>query len=154
MKRRKFIGATSVAAMWLPLGVTLFPEKVGADTPRSSEDGPDAKPLTFRERRFRWIFTRALKIQKRKGKIDAKTYRRFKVAAWSGMPIAGGPGTTERKPLIGHLADRVEKERKSATGLFDDFSFDGILQWILENWQLVARIVLMLLVFLDKAESE
>lgn len=111
--------------------------------------------MTLRDRRFRWLFVRALKIQKRKGKIDAKTYRRFRVAAWSGLPIAAGPSGVN-KPFIGHLADAVEKERRSAKGLFDgfEFSFDGILEWILENWQLVVRIVLMLLVFLDKAEAE
>jgi hypothetical protein len=129
----------------------------GEDTPRSSEDGPDAKPLTLRERRFRWVFLRALKRQRAKGKIDAKTYRRFKIAVWSGLPIAGGEGV-ERGPFVRHLHREISKAQV-ANGIFDifdgfDWSFDGMLQWLLENWQIVARIVLMLLVFLEQSESE
>jgi hypothetical protein len=100
------------------------------------------------------VFLRALAKQRRTGKIDAKTYRRFKVAAWSGMPIAVGD-LPEAGPFIRHLHREVLKAQVK-NGIFDgfDWSFDGMLQWLLENWQLVARIVLMLLVFLDKAESE
>lgn len=143
--------------MGVPI-ITLPRAVIGEDTSRSSADGPDVKPLTLADRRFRWVFLRALKRQKAKGEVDAKTYRRLRVAAWSGMPIAGGDGGPKR-PFVGHLREAVDKKRKNSGGLFDIFdgsewSWDGVLEWMLENWQVILRIALSLLMFLDKAESE
>ena len=121
------------------------------------EDAAPSDGLSLADRRFRWVFLRALKIQRRRGKIDAKRYRRLTIAAWSGMPIAGKTALTTPRPFIGHLRRSVTK-KQVAGGIFDifdgfEFSFDGMLTWLLENWQLVLRIAIGLLVFLDAAEN-
>ena len=145
MNRRAAVAAAGVV-------FTTLPHVVKGDTSRNMEDGRKDRPLTFRERRFRRLFLRAISIQKTRGKLDEKKYRRLKVAAWSGLPIATGE---ERGPFIRHLYREVKKHR-AAKGIFDNFewSFDGVLEWLLENWQLVLRIVLMLLVLLEEAERE
>lgn len=74
------------------------------------------------------------------------------------MPIAGKTTLTTPRPFIGHLRQSVAK-KQVAGGIFDifdgfEFSFDGMLTWLLENWQLVLRIAMGLLVFLDAAENK
>lgn len=71
------------------------------------------------------------------------------------MPIAAGKG----KPTVSfiqHLKREVESQKKPNAGAIFDFewTFDGVLEWLLDNWQLVARIILGLIMFLDAAENE
>ena len=133
-----------------------------ADIARDTDDGPDR--LTFADRRFRRQLLRAVWRLHRQKKLNKKQYVRIKAAAWSGMPIAASNEPNARKAVfVQHLRTEVEKriraDRKAfehvTEGFFDDlfenFSFDGVVTWIMENWQLILQIMMALLVFLDAA---
>ncbi len=96
-----------------------------------------------------------------RGTIDRETYSRYKAMLFAGLPIAGQFGDdAPRRFAVQHLRLAVKKRMivdRAAQGLVDDLfenlSFDGVVTWILENWQLIVQIMLGLMVFLN-AEYE
>lgn len=102
------------------------------------------------------------------GKLDRETYARYKSMLFSGLPIAGLDGTmgTRSRFVIQHF--RLEVQRLMVKGTswdahydfagtieewFATLSFDGVVTWLVENWQVIVQVLLGLMVFLH-AEYE
>ena len=119
------------------------------------------------DRRFRKAFLRALELLKKRKKITPKQYVQLKFAAYNGLPIAGVDGGERTDAFITHL--RRECESKIAgqddRPLFDKLSdwwneldlrslVNQATNWIVDNWDTVLKVALMLLAFLAAAKAE
>ena len=153
LSRRQLVGAAA--------GVGALSLTAGAQTPVGIWKRHPAEVVIFR---FRRAFTTALTRQRKAGKIDKKTYVKLKRAAWSGMPYALNHGF--QKPdsvgtFIYHLRAEI-KGKNTATGPFTDLIenldifelFERLVNWLVENWEVVLRVALSLLMFLENAEAE
>lgn len=106
--------------------------------------------------------------------MTRETYARNKSMLFSGLPIAGQIGDERpRRFVIQHVRARVEKrmkadrlrgsqslqsEQETETPILDwlvKLSFDDVVTWLIENWQVIAQILAGLMVFLEaEYESE
>lgn len=107
------------------------------------------------------------------GKLDRATYAQYKSMIFSGLPIAGAEKDARPRFVIQHLREEVEKRiEKEVTNAVEsvvgervsieqfkladwlmNLSFDDVVTWIIENWQVIVQILAGLMVFLQ-AEYE
>ena len=96
-----------------------------------------------------------------RGTLNRRDYSRFKAAIYSGVTLAGIDGTRPQF-VIQHMRAEVQRLMVKGTAWdarydfagtieawFDAFSFDAVVTWIIENWQMIAQILVGLLVLLD-----
>ena len=85
--------------------------------------------------------------------MSKKDYVRTRKALWSEYPfIAKGMGCRDGAPhlFLTHFCHEVNIRRKGVKlDLFENFSFDNIIDFIAENWQIILQVILALLAFLD-----
>lgn len=103
---------------------------------------------------FRRQFCTALRRLERRGTISKADAHKYRVACYNRIRLATADG--ESGAFVQLLRKEVDKLRKAAGLDFDDIMvdlssiFSQVVNWIIENWELVLRVVLMLLVFLEK----
>lgn len=96
-----------------------------------------------------------------RGKLDRQKYARYKAMLFSvGLPIAGAGEDVRPQFVVQHLRVEVEKQMLTAFGVrrlssnpagdwFENFSFDGVVTWLVEHWQEIVQVLAALVVFLQ-----
>ena len=112
-------------------------------TVAASEDTePGEAALSLADRRFRRQFNIALRRLVLRGEITREQQHRYRVASYNSLVVKDGLSVIQ--------ALRIECEQM-AGDLLDDLTvwWEWLVQWIIENWALVLKILLSLLVLLD-----
>lgn len=110
--------------------------------PGREEDEPKEVILGFDDRRFRRQFNLALARLRVRGDITADQFYKYRAATFNTMEVEDG------KAFVQRLREECEE---LAGDLMDDLVkwWEWLVQWIVENWATILKVVLALLVFLD-----
>lgn len=101
---------------------------------------------------FQHSFRRALWRLRLSGKITPQQQRKYWLAAVTSQEIEY---KDKQAFLIVHLQKECEKIAKASGDFLDDLSdwWNLIVAWIVENWEVILKVLLSLLVFLETPED-
>lgn len=107
--------------------------------------------FTIGRMRFRYAYRKALWQQRVAGKITPKQHRRYWLAA---MNYERYFYKKKRGTFIGHLERECQEVARASGAFLDDLSdwWNRLVAWMVENWDVVMKVLLTLVVLLEKPE--